>query len=155
MRITRVVGLVGCAILTGVAATVLVLELALRSLDGPAYVGVRQAEFWYFNWFIGLVFVPTIVAVAVLVVQARRAQSTERRAVVIALVLLLVASVVTVVVNGPINLEELGWNVQAPPADWARVRDRWLIAHAVRTVAIAVALGYLSVATLGRRTTSK
>jgi hypothetical protein len=130
---------------------VLELELALRSLDGAAYVRVRQAEFWYFNWFIGLVFVPTIVAVAMVVVQARRAHSAELRSAVIALVLLLLASVVTVVVNGPINVAQLSWSVQAPPAEWARVRDRWQIAHAVRTVAIAAALGYLSAATLGRR----
>jgi hypothetical protein len=40
--------------------------------------------------------------------------------------------------------------VQALPADWARLRDRWQIAHAVRTVAIVLALGYLSAAILDR-----
>jgi hypothetical protein len=41
--------------------------------------------------------------------------------------------------------------VQAPPADWTRIRDRWLIAHAVRTIAIVLALIYLSAAILDRR----
>jgi hypothetical protein len=40
--------------------------------------------------------------------------------------------------------------VQAPPADWARVRDRWQIAHAVRTVAIVLAFGYVNAAILDR-----
>jgi uncharacterized membrane protein len=145
VRITRDAALLGCAILSGIAATVLVLELALRQLDGPGYTRVRQAEFRPFSWFIGLVFLPTIVAVTMLVIQARKAHSAELRPAVIALVLLLLATVVTLVVNGPINVEQRGWNVEAPPADWARIRDRWQIAHAVRTVAITLALGCLTV----------
>jgi hypothetical protein len=42
----------------GVALTVLVLELALRRLGGPAYIAVRHAEFDYFTPFIGAVFTP-------------------------------------------------------------------------------------------------
>jgi hypothetical protein len=72
------------------------------------------------------------------------------RPALIALVLLLLALLVSLAVNGPVNVEQLSWNVQAPPANWARIRDRWQIAHAVRTVAIVLALGYLSAAILGR-----
>lgn len=38
--------------------------------------------------------------------------------------------------------------MQDPPADWTRIRNRWQIAHAVRTLAIVLALGYLSAAIL-------
>ena len=38
--------------------------------------------------------------------------------------------------------------MQALPADWARIPDRWQIAHGVRTLAILLALGYLSAAIL-------
>ena len=38
--------------------------------------------------------------------------------------------------------------MHALPADWARIPDRWQIAHAVRTLAILLALGYLSAAIL-------
>jgi hypothetical protein len=49
-----------CAMLVGIALTVLVLELAVRRLDGPAYVAVRHAEFTYFTWFIAIAFVPSL-----------------------------------------------------------------------------------------------
>ncbi|MGW9030570.1 anthrone oxygenase family protein [Streptomyces sp. NPDC055722] len=150
VKATRYVSLLSCGMLAGVAVTVLFLELALRRLDGPTYVRVRQVEFTFFTWYIGAITVPTLVAVAVLVIYARKAQSPIRRPAAIALGLLLLALLVTLAVNGPINVEELGWNVQAPPADWAHVRDHWQIAHAVRTAAIVLALGYLSAAILDR-----
>lgn len=36
-------------------------------------------------------------------------------------------------VGVPINTDQQGWSVLAPPSDWARVRDRWQIAHLIRT----------------------
>ncbi|MFC9082315.1 anthrone oxygenase family protein [Streptomyces sp. NPDC057062] len=146
VKTVRYASLLCCAILSGVAVTVLFLELALRQLNGPAYIRVRQVEFGFFTWYIGAVTVPTLVAVVMLVLQARRAHSAVLRPSVVALVLLLLALLVTLVVNGPINVQESDWNALTPPADWARVRDRWQIAHAVRTVAIVLALGFLGVA---------
>ncbi|GAA5119277.1 DUF1772 domain-containing protein [Pseudonocardia adelaidensis] len=139
--ITRRVSRLGGAVLAGVALTVLVLELALRRLDGPQYVAVRHAEFGWFTGFIGAVLVPTLVAVATLAVLARGRAGARRAAA--ALALLLLAVVITILANGPINVEQLAWDVQAPPADWARVRDLWQVTHAVRTVAILAALGCL------------
>ena len=153
VKITRYTSLLGCGMLAGVAVTVLVLELALRRLNGQEFVHVRQAEFAFFTPFVGAVFLPTFVAVAMLVIQAHKAQSPTLRPAVIALVLLVLALLVSLAVNGPVNVEQVSWNVQAPPADWARVRDRWQIAHAVRTVAIVLALGFLSAAVLDRPVT--
>jgi hypothetical protein len=150
VKITRYVSLLGCSMLTGVAVSVLVLELALRQLNGQEFVRVRQAEFAFFTPFVGAVFLPTLIAVAMLVIHARKAHSPTLRPTVIALVLLLLALLVSLAVNGPLNVEQLSWNVQAPPANWAHIRDRWQIAHAVRTVAIVLALGYLSAAILDR-----
>jgi hypothetical protein len=144
VKIARLTSLLCGGVLTGVALTVLVLELALRKLGGPAYVEVRQAEYGYFTWFIAVVSVPTFIAVVWLVVLARRTGSPALRPATAALALLLLAVVITVVVNGPINLQELDWSTHAPPADWAHVRDRWQIAHAVRTVAITAALGFIA-----------
>ena len=133
-----------CAILVGVALTVLVLELALRRLDGPAYVAARQAEYDYFTWFIGIVAVATLVTVTMLVVATYRAHSPLRRPALLALGLIVVAIAITLAVNGPINIEQLAWNAQSPPQEWAHIRDRWQIAHAVRTLALAGALVALS-----------
>ena len=77
--IARQVSLLGCGMLAGIAVTVLLLELALRRLSGPEYVRVRQAEFTVFTWFIGAVFVPTLIAVAVLAVEERRGLRVARR----------------------------------------------------------------------------
>ncbi|MFI1603245.1 anthrone oxygenase family protein [Streptomyces griseofuscus] len=94
--------------------------------------------------------VPTFIAVVVLVFLARRAGSPVLRPAAAALVLLVLALMVTFVVNAPINLDQFAWNAQAPPADWAGVRDRWQIAHAVRTAFCVIALGCLGVAIIDR-----
>jgi len=131
---------------------VLVLELALRGLGGSAYVAVRHAEYDYFTWFIGLVFLPTIVTVVMLVITTYKAHSPVRRPALLALGLIVVASAITLAVNGPINVEQLSWSTQSPPADWAAIRDRWQIAHAVRTLALILALVALSTPATARRT---
>ncbi len=47
----------------------------------------------------------------------------------------------TLLVNVPINSEIINtWSVNNPPADWAQVRDRWNLFHAIRTVLAVVAL---------------
>jgi uncharacterized membrane protein len=139
--IARRASRLGVAVLAGVALTVLALELALRGLPGPQYVAVRQAEFGWFTAFVGAVSVPTLAAVTTLAVLARGRTGARRAAT--ALALLGLAAVVTIVVNGPVNEEQLGWSAEAPPADWAQVRDLWQVTHAVRTVAILAALGCL------------
>ncbi|MFF7405707.1 MULTISPECIES: anthrone oxygenase family protein [Streptomyces] len=150
VKITRYVCLLGGGVLTGGALTTFVLELALRRLGAAAYIQVRQAEHDYFPWFIGVVFVPTFIAVVVLVFLARRAGSPALRPAAAALVLLVLALVVTFVVNAPINLDQFDWNAQAPPADWAGVRDRWQIAHAVGTAFCVIALSCLGAAIIDR-----
>ncbi|MFE7168354.1 anthrone oxygenase family protein [Streptomyces sp. NPDC057616] len=150
VRVVRYTSLLGSGLLAGVALTVLFLELALRDLTGPEYVRVRQAEYAPFTWFIGILLVPTLVAVVILVLRARTERSPELPRLAWALGLLLVALAVSLVVNGPINMEQMDWSAQAPPGDWARVRDRWQIAHAVRTVALVVAFGCVCVAALER-----
>lgn len=62
----------------------------------------------------------------------------------------MLALVVSFAVNAPVNLDQIGWNAQAPPADWASIRDRWQIAHAVRTAFCLIALGCLGAAVIDR-----
>jgi hypothetical protein len=69
----------------------------------------------------------------------------DRLRTVLALAFFVVAMIITAVVNGPINVEQLSWSVQNPPSDWARVRDQWQLAHAARTVALGAALVCISV----------
>lgn len=143
VTITRYASLSAGGVFTGLALTVLFVELAMRRLNGPDYVRMRQAEFDYFTWLTGAIGVVTLAAVILLVVVARRARSSALRPALIALVLVLAILAISVVVNGPINVEQLGWNPALSPPDWASVRDRWQIAHGVRTLAAVLVLGNL------------
>jgi hypothetical protein len=49
----------------------------------------------------------------------------------------------TLAINLPINSDQSSWSVQNPPADWAAVRDRWQVAHLIRTAAALLAFGTL------------
>jgi uncharacterized membrane protein len=141
-RLTRYANLLFGGLFAGFTLAVLALELALRGYDGPIYVQVRRVEYHSFTWLAAATYVPTLIVTVMLVVQARRAgRPAAFRPAAVALALLLLMLVVTLIVNSPINFEQLDWNVQAPPVDWAAVRDRWQLAHAVRTVAALIAYG--------------
>ncbi|WP_164540717.1 anthrone oxygenase family protein [Streptomyces abyssomicinicus] len=150
VRTARWASLLGGGLYAGGALATLVLELAVRSLDGPAYVEFRQATHVYFPWLIGALLVPTYAAVVMLAVLAHRAGSLAFRPAVAALVLLVLALVVSFAFNAPVNVEQTGWNPQDPPADWADIRDHWQIAHAVRTAFCLTALGCLGSAVIDR-----
>lgn len=61
-------------------------------------------------------------------------QPGTRWLVLAAVACLLIGLLVTLAVHFPINADIATWQVQAPPADWQQVRDRWLSAHALRSV---------------------
>lgn len=47
----------------------------------------------------------------------------------------------TVRYNVPLNQTIQGWATEAPPPDWAEVRDRWIVDHRVRTALSLIGLG--------------
>jgi hypothetical protein len=56
----------------------------------------------------------------------------------------------TVTQNVPLNQQIQSWDADAPPADWAAVRDRWLVGHRLRTALSLVGLTSQITAALGR-----
>ena len=52
--------------------------------------------------------------------------------------------------NVPLNGRIQSWDVAAPPADWATVRDEWLRGHRARTALSLVGLGCQIAATVRR-----
>jgi uncharacterized membrane protein len=54
-------------------------------------------------------------------------------AVVIALVLWAGVIIATLVYNAPVNALAVGWNPEAPPADWEQLRDKWHRGQTIRT----------------------
>jgi uncharacterized membrane protein len=80
-----------------------------------------------------------------------RARGTDRWLVLAAFVLLMLVFVTSLEINVPINGDQADWSVQSPPADWADIRDRWQLAHVVRTVCAVLAFTLLAAAALIHR----
>lgn len=137
--IARIVSVVAGGIFTGFLLTILVLELSLRRFDASVYTQVRQVELVRMDTLAMATLLPTAIAAVVLVCVGLKRGSPGLGLASTALALLLVVLVTTVVVNLPINADQLDWSVARPPADWASDRDRWQVAHAVRTAAAALA----------------
>ena len=58
------------------------------------------------------------------------------------------AALITRFLNQPINAVVLTWTVEAPPPDWALLRDRWWRCHVLRTAFGVAGLCLLIAATL-------
>jgi uncharacterized membrane protein len=142
--IVRLAGLLLGGIFAGFLVTVLVLESTLRGFDAAVYTQVRQVELVRLDDVASATLIPTLTATALLVAFAARTRGPAFWPTLTALVLLVTVFVTSLVFNIPINQDQVTWNVQAPPPDWASVRDRWQVAHAVRTAAALLAFGCLS-----------
>jgi len=150
VTIARFVSLLFGGIFAGFLVTVLVIESTLRSFDAAVYTQVRLVELAHLDDLATAALVPTLIATAALVFFAARVRGRTFWLTLTALILLVVVFATSLLVNVPINTDQLTWNVQAPPADWASVRDRWQIAHAVRTGAAVLAFGCLSAAVMAK-----
>jgi len=151
MRLARFAGLLFSGLFAGFLVAVLVLENSLRSFGGSAYTQVRQVELDGLDRLAAATLIPATIATAILVVLGFRARTGSRWLALAALALMASIIAVTLTVNLPINGDQLDWSTHAPPADWADVRDRWQLAHAVRTVAAVLAFGLLSTAATAAR----
>jgi uncharacterized membrane protein len=141
--VARWAGLLFTGVFAGFLVAVLALELSLRSSDGPVYTQVRQVELDSLDTLAAVTLLPALAATATLAVLAYRAGGRPQWLPLAALALLAGILVLTVVVNLPINADQGGWDVHAPPADWASVRDDWQLAHAARTAAAVLAFTVL------------
>jgi len=77
----------------------------------------------------------SILAVAACVV-VRRAIPGAFALSLAALILIIGDLAVTLAGNVPINKQVQSWDVAAPPAEWAALRDRWETLHTIRTALI-------------------
>ncbi|MFF1717983.1 anthrone oxygenase family protein [Streptomyces sviceus] len=142
-RVARGAGLLFTGVFTGFLIAVLVLELSLRGFDRHVYTQVRHVELDSLDKLAVVTLLPALITTAVLLASAFRQGGRTSWRTLTALALLLAILALTLVINMPINADQLDWSVQAPPADWASVRDRWQIAHGVRTGAAVLAFGAL------------
>ena len=154
-EVARAVSLFFGGLFAGFLTTVLVLELTLRSVEGQTYTLVRQVELVRLDDLATATLIPALIATALVVVLTAKVRGHALRLTVTALALLVIVLVTSLLFNVPINGDQLAWDVQAPPVDWVSVRDRWQIAHAVRTGAAMLAFGCLSIAAFLTRSTTR
>ncbi|WP_329002141.1 DUF1772 domain-containing protein [Kribbella sp. NBC_00709] len=141
-RIVRSASLLFSGLFAGFLVCVLVLENSLRGYDAAVYTQTRLVELDSLDKLASVTLIPALITTAVLAIRAR---GNDRRVVLVAIALLIVVFATTLAINLPINSDQAAWSVQNPPSDWASVRDRWQVAHAIRTVAAVLAFGLLVV----------
>lgn len=145
-RLAHFVGLLFSGMFAGFLVAVLVLENSLRSYNASVYTQVRQVELDALDKLAAGTLVPAAAATLVLGVLALRTRSKERWFAVAALLLMAAILALTVSVNVPINGDQLDWSVRTPPADWEHERNRWQLAHLIRTIAALAAFTLLATA---------
>ena len=148
MRILRPMSLLFTGLFAGFLLGVLVLENSLRAYGGSVYTQVRKVELDSLDTLASVTLIPALLSTLVVALLAIRARGNDRSLLFAACTLLVVVFVTTLAINLPINGDQADWSVQAPPPDWADVRDRWQLAHMVRTVAAILAFCSLTVAAL-------
>jgi uncharacterized membrane protein len=148
-NIARFASLLFGGLFAGFLVAVLVIELSLRGFGASVYAQVRLVELARLDDLAAATLIPAMVATAFLVVLAGK-RGRAPWLTLTALVLLTAAFAISLLVNVPINAEQVAWDAQAPPADWESVRDRWQTAHAARTAAAVLAFGCVSAAAVGR-----
>ncbi|WP_006604105.1 DUF1772 domain-containing protein [Streptomyces auratus] len=142
-KVVRWASLFFSGVFAGFLVSVLVLELSLRGFDRHVYTQVRQVELDSLDTLAVVTLLPALITTALLVAFTCKASGRTPWLTLVALTLLVGILALTLVINMPINADQLDWNAQAPPGDWATVRDHWQIAHAVRTGAAVLAFGAL------------
>jgi uncharacterized membrane protein len=148
VKVVRGASLLFTGLFSGFLLGVLVLEKSLRAYDGSVYTQVRQVELDSLDTLASVTLVPALVCTVVLAVLTIRARGNDRWFVLAAVALLVLVFITSLAVNLPINGDQADWSVPTPPADWASVRDRWQVAHVVRTVSAVVAFGSLTIGLL-------
>lgn len=140
LQVTRWLAQLFAGLFAGFLLGVLVLEAALRDSSGADYLTVRSAELEGLDRLATATLLPAVVSTIALVVMTIRGGWSSPR---VALILLGGVLVLSVIVNLPINSDQLDWDAASLPADWRDVRDRWQLAHAARTVAAIAAFALL------------
>jgi uncharacterized membrane protein len=148
---TAFVAVLFSGLFAGFLTTVLVFEASLRSYGATVYTQVRLIELAHLDDLATGLLVPAMLGSAALALALIRRRDGGRWLALTAVLLLLVTIVISVAISVPINTAQLSWSVVAPPADWSAVRDRWQLAHVVRTTTAVLAFVLLTATVLRLR----
>lgn len=143
LKIARFANLFLVALLAGLLVGIFIVELALLEVSASVYTAVAKPKHEVFEPIMPvvntLVSVSGLVVVLLLLICDRKTWAFGLTVVGVACTI--VATTTTLLVNVPINSEIINvWSVSDPPTDWAQVRARWNLFHALRTVLAVLAL---------------
>lgn len=130
---------VAIAALLAPAAHVLEMPNKLH-MDGALWLQVQQQLYQGWGPFIGA---PTEIAgvvVNTVLVFDRPSPASQRRLRGLVACLYLAMIIVFFVFNAPVNAAVSGWSAAAFPADWADLRWRWELGHALAALLALVSL---------------
>ncbi len=140
VKIARFVNLLCGGLYAGLLVAVLCVEVTLRGAGPDVYTIVEQVKHANLNVLAAATIVPTLASGALLLVLSREPRGRAFALTLAGLLCTVVALTITVLVNVPINAAQMAWSPQAPLADWAAIRDRWQLAHTLRTAAAVAGL---------------
>ena len=124
----------------------------MLGLSATVYTAVEIPKHQVFGpvmpWLMGL----TLTAGLILLLLLRNPRTAAFALASISVLCIVVLITTTLLVNVPINAEMMTtWSVEAPPANWAQVRDQWNVFHSIRTVLAILAFGCQIAAVLMRQ----
>ena len=139
--IARFVNLFLVALLAGLLVGVFIVERALLEVSASVYTAVQKPKHEVFEPIMPVFNTLVIVSGLMVLLLIRDRRTWEFGLTAIGVVCTIALTTTTLLVNVPINSEIINaWSVKNPPADWAQVRDRWNLFHAIRTVLAVAAL---------------
>jgi uncharacterized membrane protein len=127
------------ALLTGLMAGfdtffLLAVNREYKILSGSEYTRVHQDMMKVAQFIAPLVGSLGLLANALLLLQTRRGAEWRTFAwVLVSMLCLMLNWVVTLTINVPINTKFRDASAKSPPEGWETLRDRWAVAHTVRS----------------------
>ncbi len=149
LKIARFVNLFLVALLAGLLVGVFIVERALLEVSASVYTAVQKPKHEVFEPIMPIFNTLVIVSGLMVLLLIRDRKTWVFALTAIGVLCTIALTTTTLLVNVPINSEIINtWSVNDPPADWAQVRDRWNLFHAIRTVLAIVALFCLLLAAM-------
>lgn len=110
-----------------------------KNFSAPTYIEQQQGAIKALNTLMPILGLITIILTLISAFQQKDSKSVFIT-LLIATGFLIISGLVTRFGNQPINSLIMTWNVNAPPANWTELRDKWWSFHIVRTLASFIAL---------------
>lgn len=136
MGVLRVSSVLFTGLLTALDVVYLLpVNRSYKALSGAEYAQAHRSVVRVAGPIAPLLAAPLLVTDAVLLLKMRRSEDKAFVWTALSLALTLANAAITFAVNVPINRRFMDAPENSAPEDWPRLRDRWAVAHNIRTAA--------------------